>query len=105
MKPEEKRIWDAHQGRLVQISREKNTLWKKHNEKKEAIEASFGKEEVPEEKLKTLASEADQISYYITAKEKAELSRYMSEIEAYDKQREKGAQAKGGKSKDDFDRS
>lgn len=87
MKPEEKQIWSAHQQRLAALSRERAGFWKDYADRREALEATYGKDNIPSSEELKMAKEAIEKIESLNERDYKEIGRYMKEIEDYDRRR------------------
>lgn len=87
MKEEEKQIWNAHQKRLTELSREKTASVKDYIEKRRALQASYGNETTPQREITKLDDEVKKRLAKIKEDEDKEINRVMGEFEDYDQSR------------------
>jgi hypothetical protein len=90
MKAEEKSIWNQHQSRLAEISRERTETMKSYETKMEAIGAAQSSQpQILTREKQQINRDTETKLRAISNKEFAEIGRYMKEIEDYDQSQKK----------------
>ena len=81
----EREIWNAHQKRLAEISRERAAMVREYRQDFRAMRASYGQtENIPDTEKERLSKNFIEKNAAVTEKENKEIARVMREFEAYD---------------------